>query len=198
MRRLLVIIVLGVLISAGSAQASVGRTQSFEIGALNGVEWRGCVGSAWSENQASFTQRQEFSDRYTGVSAVQTGRGSLTQTAIAGGSGFSTARQTAGINGWQSLPTASSRFFPGRVQQELGAKLGTDLFKPNGVGTVAGTQTFRGAQEQAVTAPSGTSKQSQSVDIKQSGAITTGTNADPAVTSRISVDLHQSQMTNGR
>jgi hypothetical protein len=129
---------------------------------------------------------------------VQTGRGSLVQTATAGGTGFATARQTARINGSQDLPAASSRFFPGRVQQELGAKLGTDLFKPNGVGTVAGTQTFSGAQEQAVTAPSGTSKQSQSVDIKQSGAITTGTNADPVVTSRISVDLHQSQMTNGR
>ena len=197
MHRLSVIVVLGVLISAGSAQASIGRTQSFGIGALNEVVWSGCVGSAWSQNQASFVQRQEFTDRHTGTSGVQVGAGSLVQTAAAGGGGSATARQTAGINGWQSLPTGSSHSFPGRMQQELGAKLGTDLSKPNGVGSVAGTQTFTGAQAQAVTTPSTTGSQSQFVDIKQSGAITTGTNTDPTVRNRISVDLQQSQIAGG-
>jgi hypothetical protein len=192
------IITLGVLMLAGRAHASIGRTQGFEIGALNRVEWAGGIGSVQGDNQASFTQKQEFSDRRTGVSAVQTGRGSLVQTATAGGTGSGTARQTASLSGSQNLPADFHRHVPGRIQQDLGLKLGTHLFKPNGVGTVGGTQTYTGAQEQTVTTPTTTSGQSQSVDIRQSGAITTGTDTDPTVKNKITVDLHQSQAMNAR
>jgi hypothetical protein len=198
MYRLLLTVTLVSFVSAGSAQASIGRTQGFQIGALNRVEWAGGIGSARGETQGSFTQTQQVSDRASGLSVRQTERGSLTQTATAGGTGFSAARQTAGIKGSQDLLADTTHGFPSRGQQELEVKLDTRLFRPNGVGTVSGTQNYTGAQEQSLTTPCGTSSQSQSVDVRQAGSITTATNIDPAVRNTININLHQSQMTNGQ
>ena len=183
---------------AGHDHASIGRTQSFNIGALNRVEWAGGVGSARGDGQASFSQTQQFTHRPSSLSATQGARGSVTQTATASGTGFAMARQTAGIRGSQDLLGATGSYPSGRAQQEMNAKLVTDLFRPSGVGTVNGTQSFSGLQEQAMTNAWGTSSQSQSVDIKQSGAITTQTNIDPTVKNTITVDLRQSQTTGGR
>jgi len=186
------------LLLAGSTQASIGRSQGFEVGALNRVQWAGGVGSARSEGQGSFSQTQQFSDRYSGVSATQTGRGSLTQTATASGTGLSTARQTAGIKGAQDLLAETTRQLTGRAQQDLGVKLDSRLFKPNGIGSVNGAQSFSGAQEQSFTAPSGTSSQSQSADVRQSGSITTEVNIDPVVRNTINITMHQAQTTGGQ
>jgi len=180
---------------AGYDYASVGRTQSFNIGALNRVEWAGGIGSARGDGQARFSQTQQVNDRINSFSARQAARGSVSQTATAGGTGYSLARQTAGIRGSQDLLGETGQYPAGRSQQELGAKLTTYLFRPNGVGTVNGTQSYSGLQEQAMTNAWGTSSQSQSVDIKQSGTIATQTNIDPSVKNVITVDLRQSQTT---
>ena len=182
---------------AGHKQGSIGRTQSFNIGALNGVEWAGGIGSARGDGQASFSQFQQVTHRPTSLSASQGSRGSVTQTASASGTGYGLAEQTAGIRGSQDLSAGTGHQPMGRAQQEMGARLSTYLFRPNGVGTVNGTQTYSGLQEQAMTNAWGTSSQSQSVDIKQSGAITTQTNVDPTVRNTITVDLRQSQTTSG-
>jgi hypothetical protein len=183
---------------AGHEQGSIGRTQSFNIGALNRVEWAGGIGSARGDGQASFSQTQQVTHRPSGLSASQGGRGSVTQTATASGTGYGTAEQTAGIRGSQDLSAGTGHQPMSRAQQEMGAKLSTYLFRPNGVGTVNGTQSYSGLQEQAMTTAWGTSSQSQSVDIKQSGAITTQTNVDPTVKNTITVDLRQSQTTSGQ
>jgi hypothetical protein len=177
---------------------TIGRTQSFNIGALNRVEWAGGIGSARGDSQASFSQTQQFTNHSSGLSASQGGRGLVTQTATASGTGYGTAEQTAAIRGSQDLSAGTGYQPMGRAQQEMGAKLTMYLFRPNGVGTVNGTQSYSGLQEQAMTAAWGTSSQSQSVDIKQSGAITTQTNVDPTVRNTITVDLRQSQTTNGQ
>ena len=183
---------------AGSAQASIGRTQSFQVGGLNHVVWGGGVGSAQGEKHGSFTQIQEVSDHSSRVSIRQTERGSLNQTATVSGTGFGSARQTAGVKGSQDLLAETTHGFPNRGQQELAVKLDMRLFRPNGVGTVNGHQNYNGAQEQSVTTPYGTSSQSQSVDIRQSGSITTQIDVDPTVRNTINIDLHQSQVTNGQ
>jgi hypothetical protein len=199
MYRLSVTVTLVSFLLAGSAQASIGRTQGFQIGALNQVEWAGGIGSAQGENQGSFTQTQQVSDHASGLSARQRERGSLTQTATAGGTGFSTARQTAAIKGSQDLLADTTKHgSSSRGEQELEVKLDTRLFRPIGIGTVSGTQHYTGAQGQTVTTPAGTSSQSQCVDVRQSGSITTMTNIDPTVKNTININLHQTQTTGGR
>jgi hypothetical protein len=199
-RTILVGICLLVLASplwAGHGYGTIGRTQSFNIGVLNRVEWAGGIGSARGDAQASFSQTQQVTHRPSGLSASQGGRGSVTQTATASGTGYGTAEQTAGIRGSQDLSAGTGHQPMGRAQQEMGARLTTYLFRPNGVGTVNGTQTYSGLQEQAMTTAWGSSSQSQSVDIRQSGAISTQTNVDPTVRNTITVDLRQSQTTGG-
>jgi hypothetical protein len=198
MYRLSIAVALVSFLGAGRAQASVGRTQDFQIGAPNHVVWAGGVGSARGDNQGSFHQTQQVSDHANGLSARQMERGSLSQTVIASGTGSSRARQTADIKGSQDLLIDTTHGFPGRGQQELAVKLDTRLVQPNGVGTVSGTQNFTGAQEQSLTTPCSTSSQSQSVDVRQCGSITTATNIDPAVKNTININLHQTQMTNGQ
>ena len=102
------------------------------------------------------------------------------------------------VKGSQDLLAETTHGFPNRGQQELAVKLDMRLFRPNGVGTVNGAQTYNGVQEQSVTTPGGTSSQSQSVDIGQSGSITTQTDIDPSVRNTININLHQSQVTNGQ
>jgi hypothetical protein len=182
---------------AGDDPASVGRTQSFSIGALNRVEWAGGIGSARGEAQASFSQTQQVTDRHGSLSVRQSARGSFSQTATAGGTGYGLVRQTAAIRGSQDLLTETGRYPSSRAQQQLEAKLTMYLFRPNGVGTVSGTQSYNGLQEQVTTNTWGTSSQWQSVDIKQSGSISTQTNVDPTVRNTITVDLRQSQSTSG-
>lgn len=183
---------------AGSAQASIGRTQSFQVGSQNHVVWGGGVGSAQGEKHGSFNQIQQVSDHSSGVSIRQTERGALHQTATASGTGFGSARQTAASKGSQDLLAETTHGFPNRGQQELAVKLDMRLFRPNGVGTVNGHQNYNGLQEQSVITPSGTSSQSQSVDIRQSGSITTQTDIDPSVRNTININLHQSQVNNGQ
>jgi hypothetical protein len=191
---------LAVLLPAGMASASIGWTQGVDIGAVNHILWTGGIGSASGDAQVSFNQTQQANEhyRYSSVSARQGARGSLTQTATASGTSPSTARQTATINGAQdSLAQAWPRP-AARGQQDLGVKLDTRLSLPSGVGSVSGTQHFDGLQEQSLTTPLGSSRQSQSVDATQSGSITTQTNVDPLVTNRITIGMHQSHMVNGQ
>jgi len=182
---------------AGHGDGAIGRTQSFHIGALNRVEWAGGIGSARGDGQASVSQMQQVTDRPRSLSSTQGSRGSVSQTATASGTGFGMVEQNAGINGSQNLSFGTGHQPMGRGQQEMGAKLTMYLFRPNGVGAVNGTQTFNGLQEQTMTFPWGASSQSQSVDIKQSGAITTQTNIDPTVRNTITVDLRQAQTSGG-
>jgi hypothetical protein len=183
---------------AGSVRASIGRAQSFQIGGLNQVVWGGGVGSAQGENHGSFAQTQEVSDHSSRLSVRQAERGSLSQTATASGTGLGAARQTAASKGSQDLLAETTCGLPNRVQQELVVKLDMRLFRPNGVGTASGAQNFNGVQEQSVITPGGTSSQSQSVDTRQAGSITTQTNIDPSVKNTININLHQSQVTNGQ
>jgi hypothetical protein len=183
---------------AGHGYGTIGRTQSFNIGASNRVEWAGGIGSARGDGQASFSQFQQVTYRPTSLSASQGSRGSVTQTATASGTGYGLAEQTADIRGSQNLSAGTGHQPMGRAQQEMGARLSTYLFRPNGVGTVNGTQSYNGLQEQAMTNAWGTSSQSQSVDIRQSGAITTQTDIDPTVRTTITVDLRQSLTANGQ
>jgi hypothetical protein len=182
---------------AGHDQGTIGRTQSFCIGALNRVEWAGGIGSARGDSQASFSEMQQVTHRPSGISATQGSRGSVSQTATASGTGFGLAQQSAAIRGSQDLTFGTGHCPMSRAQQEMSAKLTTYLFRPNGVGTVNGTQSYNGLQEQAMTHPWGSSSQSQSVDIRQSGAITTRTNVDPTVRNTITVDLRQAQTIGG-
>jgi hypothetical protein len=94
---------------AGHGQGTIGRTQSFNIGALNRVEWAGGIGSARGDAQASFSQLQQVTHRPTSLSASQGSRGSVTQTATASGTGYGTAEQTAGIRGSQDLSAGTGQ-----------------------------------------------------------------------------------------
>jgi hypothetical protein len=181
----------------GSASASIGRTQGFTIGAMNEITWGGGIGTARGENQGTFSQVQRASDRWSNVSISQVGRGTLNQTASAGGAAPSVAQQTARIRGNQNLLADTCRPVGVRAHQDLGARLTTRLIQPCGAGNVSGTQTYSGTQEQASAGPFGTSNQSQSVDIKQSASITTPTCVDPIVKNTINISLHQSQATQG-
>ncbi len=194
------LVVLTSSVAADPAGASVGRTQSFDIGAVNQVLWTGGIGSAQSQTQVNFSQTQQASERhrYGTLSAMQTGRGSLTQAAAASGAAPSTARQTATIKGAQDLLGQTSPYAGARARQDLELTLGMRLVQPSGVGTVTGTQTFNGLQEQSLTSPGGTNGQSQSADVRQSGTISTQTNVDPVVTNRITIGMHQSQVTNSQ
>jgi hypothetical protein len=184
----------------GRAGASIGRTQTFDIGAVNRVLWTGGIGSAQGQNQISFNQTQQASEhyRYGGLSATQTGRGSLTQTATLSGTDPSKAGQTATIKGTQDLLGQTSPYAATRGRQDLEVKLDTRLVQPSGIGTATGTQTYNGLQEQSLTSACGTSSQSQSADVRQSGTISTETNVDPIVTNKITIGMHQSQVTNGQ
>jgi hypothetical protein len=198
MRQLFVILTLGVLVSSGSAVASIGRSQSFEIGAVNRIQWAGGIGSARSDGQVSFVQTQQSSDRSSGLSITQAGRGSLTQTASAGGTGYATARQTGDIKGSQDILAQATRQLNGRSAQDLAVRLDMRLFKPNGVGAVSGTQSYSGLQEQSLATSASTSSQSQSVDIRQSGSIGTEIEVDPIVQNTVNVNLRQSQTANAQ
>ncbi len=192
--------VLTLSVAADPAGASVGRTQTFDIGAVNEVLWTGGIGSAQGQAQVSISQTQQASERhrYGTLSATQTGRGSLTQAATASGAAPSTARQTATIKGAQDLLGQTSPYAGARGRQDLELTLGLRLVQPSGVGTVTGTQTFNGLQEQSLTSPGATNGQSQSADVRQSGTISTGTDVDPIVSNRITIGMHQSQVTNGQ
>lgn len=189
--------VLAVVLSlgAGPAEAWIGRTQSFDIGATNEITWGGGVGTARGENHGTFNQVQQGRDRYSSIS--QGGRGSLSQTATASGAAPSVAQQAARIRGTQNLLADICRPVGIRAHQDLGARLSTSLVQPSGGGNVNGTQTYSGVQEQNSTSPFGTSSQSQSVDAKQSASITTPTNVDPIVKNTMNINLHQSQATQG-
>jgi hypothetical protein len=197
MYRYLLTITLVLVLWVSSAEASIGRTQGFDIGALNRVVWEGGIGSARGEIQAGFSQSQQFSDRLSSVSVVQVGRGSLTQSASASGGGFGTARNSATIGGTQDLLAETTRPFAHRAQQDLGARLDTRLFKPNGIGAVNGGQSYSGAQEQSVVTPYSVSSQSQSMDVRQSGAIVTEVDMDPTVRNIVTVNLRQAQSVTG-
>jgi hypothetical protein len=206
MCKFLMIVTLTVLALAGSAQGFVGRchyfgvgidrTQDFEITSPNRIEWGGGVGSAHGERRITITQRQDFGNGH-GLSVLQKERGRLVQTATASGeTGSATVEQKAKINGSQHLSIDSRQ--GSRASQTLGVKLNSLVTRPNGVGTVNGTQRFTGAQEQMTATPYGTGTQSQRVNIVQSSSINTGTDTDPTVTNNISVTLNQSQSTGGR
>ena len=185
------------LLSVSPVAASIGRTQSFVIGAPNRIDWGGGIGSARQDRDASFSQAQHASSHYGNVSISQAQRGTLTQTATATGLDPSSVRQTARIRGTQDL-VAGTPCAPGsQAHQDLSLKMVTRLVQP-GVGSTSGTQTYSGVQEQSSVSPWGTGSQSQSVDVRQSGSITTGTNIDPTVKNTITINLHQSQMTEGR
>ncbi|MBM4028268.1 MAG: hypothetical protein FJ280_23180 [Planctomycetes bacterium] len=201
MWRVSVIVGWSMLACTSSAHAWIGRTQGFDIGAVNRILWGGGIGSATGETQTSFSQTQQFSEhhRYSSISGTQSGRGSLSQTATAHGTGFSTVRQTADIGGSQSL-SASPAFWSSGAwgRQGLEVRLDTRLFQPNGSGSVSGTQAYNGQQEQSLATPYSTSSQSQSVDVRQSGSINPTTDTDPIVRNTVTMNLRQSQMMNGR
>jgi len=193
------LLILTLSLWAGRAGASVGGTQSFDIGSVNLVFWTGGIGSAQGQVQLDVSQMQQSVERnrYGGLGAMQGERGSLTQTASATGRSPSLAGQSATIKASQDLLGQMSPL-AARGRQDLELKMGTLLFQPAGVGTVRGTQTYNGLQEQSVVSPCGMSNQSQSVDVRQSGTIVTKTDVEPLVLNRVTVGMHQAQVTTGQ
>lgn len=198
MRKQCSIIITGVLFLAGGAQASIGWTQNFTVGAINQVDWLGGVGSAASVNKASYDQRQQFSNTFANFSAFQRNSGTIFQNASASGLiGPSSSRQDAAINGSQTLATNGSSFPEARGQQTFTGTFANVLIKPDGIGRVDGIQHFVGAQQQGVTTSYGSGAQSQYVEVLQRASIGTGANTDPTVTSTVNLQLSQSQITSG-
>ncbi len=182
---------------AAPAVATVGRTQGFDIGAVNRVLWSGGIGSAEGQNQISFSQTHQASEhsRHGSLSLKQVERGTLTQTATATGFTPSTARQSATVKGGQDLLGQAGPHAAFRGRQDLEVKLDMRLHQPRGIGTVTGTQTYNGLQEQLVTTACATNSESQTVDVQQSGTISTQINVDPVVRNKITIGMHQSQVT---
>jgi hypothetical protein len=197
MYRYLLIVILVSFLWGGHADASIGRTQGYHIGGMNQVLWEGGIGSARGEIQNGYSQTQQAGHRASGVSVVQMGRGSLTQTATAGGGGLGTARQEAHIEGDQDLLAETTRPLAQRARQDFRVRMDTELFKPNGIGAVRGDQSYYGEREQSATTPYGTSSQSQYVDARQSNAIVTEVDMDPTVRNNVNVNLSQMQTITG-
>lgn len=195
------IIVAGVLVLflAGGAQASIGWTQGYTVGATNRVDWFGGIGSVAAENKARWEQKQHFGDAHAGLGAFQRQSGAIVQNASADGrAGPSSSRQRALLQGDQSLGISGGRFPEVRGNQSLGGTLTNVLVKPQGVGHVNGNQHFVGRQEQGFSTPYSSGGQSQYAEVVQRGNITTNVNTDPMVKSKVRLQLDQSQITGGQ
>ncbi|MGE5294403.1 MAG: hypothetical protein ACM3VT_06205 [Solirubrobacterales bacterium] len=190
-----VIVIACVLCLAGAAQASIGSAQYFEIGAINQVDWLGGIGSATAMNKISFEQNQMSSNFHSGFGS-QRQFGTLTQSGTATGLvGPSTSQQDATLKGDQSLLTSGGRFGGTYGTQSLEGILKNTVVKPEGAGTVSGTQSFVGGQQQGFSTLYGGGGQSQYIEVLQQGNITTGANTDPTVISTVNFQLGQSQIT---
>jgi hypothetical protein len=197
MRKQYVAIVACVLFLAGATQASIGSAQYFEIGAINQVDWLGGVGSASMVTKVSFDQRQ-MSGQMFSSQGFQRQFGTLTQSGSASGLiGPSTSQQNGALKGEQNLWTSGGPFGGSHGTQKFEGILTNTVVKPEGEGSVSGTQHFVGGQEQGFTTYFGGGNQSQTVEVLQQGDITTGANTDPTVTSTVNLQLGQSQMTGG-
>ena len=198
MRKTCMFIVAGVLFLAGGAQASVGWTQGFAVGATNHVGWLGGVGSVAAVNKASFDQKQYFGSAQASLGAFQRQTGTIFQNASADGiAGPSTSTQRANLQGDQSLGVFGGKFSGARGFQSLGGTMTNVLVKPEGIGHVNGNQHFVGRQEQAFGTPFGSGGQTQYAEVLQRGNITTDVNTDPIIKSKVKLQLDQSQITNG-
>jgi hypothetical protein len=191
MVRQLTVVLLSVSLWAGSAYA-VGWTQDFDVGVRNVVEWAGGVGSARGENRVTIAEKQSLDGGCYRLSAVQKAQGTILQSAtINGTTGPSQVRQNADAAGTQYIPIDSKGGFAGGAWQNLGVSLQNYAFKPDGVGSVNGTQSFVGGQMQAITTPYFRAVQSQHIDATQNASITTTTPTDPVVRSTINIKMTQ-------
>jgi hypothetical protein len=192
------VVMVGVLLLAAGAQASVGWAQNFTVGAINQVDWLGGVGSAAAMNKASFDQRQQFFNGHTSLGAFQRASGTIFQNGAASGPiGVSMSRQDANLKGDQSLWASGGRFPESHGVQSMEGALTNSVVKPDGIGKVDGMQHFVGSQEQGVTTAFGSGTQSQYAEVLQRGSISTGANTDPTVTNTVNLKLNQSQITGG-
>lgn len=192
MRILIALGVSTILLLACSARGAIGQTQGFEIGALNLVEWAGGIGSASGRNESVFAQEQELSDLASKTAVAQRERGTLAQIAFAGGtSGPSSVEQNASVAGAQEQLAGSGPGSQTNSHQSLTAFFGGTVFKPEGIGSANGTQTYESTQVQTMMTPFSTTMQSQTLKTTQYASIGTATNIDPLVTSSLNVQLNQ-------
>jgi hypothetical protein len=198
MSKRFLMVIMGVLLTAGGAQASIGWAQNFGIGAVNFAEWPGGIGSATAVNKIATDQRQQFGNAFTGLSAFQRQTGTLFQSAVASGPvGPGASRQEGSIDGAQSLWTFGDRFPHGRGQQNLTASLTNEVAKPHGVGFVDGVQRFNVSQEQGFSTFFGSGTQSQSALTFQQATIDTDSPLGATATNRVNLQLNQTQTMSG-
>lgn len=192
------IVVTVVLMTAGGAQASIGWSQHFGIGAANHAEWPGGIGSATAVNKVVVDQNQRFGHGFTSLSTFQRQSGTLFQNATASGPvGPGTSRQEASIDGAQSLWAHPGKFPHSRGQQNLTADLSNEVIKPHGVGRVDGVQRFGVSQEQGFSTFYGSGSQWQSAKTFQRATIDADIPVQATAANRIELQLNQSQTTSG-
>ncbi len=193
-----IILVVLVLLSAGSVRAGIGQNQDFQVGGRHLVDWAGGIGSANGRNEASFTQDQEFRDTYGRASGTQSARAALIQTGNASGSGPASIENNAATTGYQRQVVNFTPTFEATARQNLTANLSMVVIKPYGIGSAGATQEFTSSQSQMLTTPFGWASQSQTLRAFQSANIGTAMDVDPTVTNTLNVRLNQQTTINAQ
>jgi len=155
------------LLPIGTFAVGIGQAQSYLIDADNGVSVGGAgYGAAMNTNIATVINKQEASDTFGHLKAVQIGFGSLAQGASAVGiSGLYGAEQGAFVVGEQRQ-FGHDFYNLGLQQQNLDANLQQDVFGAgNGIGSVSAIQSFIGGQAQFMITPFGASANIQCVGV---------------------------------
>jgi len=183
-------IVLVFLLSSG-AFAGIFQGQGFGINADNGLLLNGAGSTAASSiNVVPVVNTQQASDP-AGNRAVQTGVGSLVQSASAGGmAGQYSVGQGADAYGGQ-LQFIPTYYSLGMQVQDLDAALGQEVLKVGGVGAALGLQCFIGCQLQFIITPFGMSANVQYAGVAQGDAAVGGPDSGIIVSGGIDIGADQ-------
>jgi len=155
------------LLSSGTFADGVGQAQGYLIDAGNRASVGGAgYGAAMNTNIATVINKQEASNAFGHLKAVQIGFGSLAQGASAVGiSGLYGAEQGAFVVGEQRQ-FGHDFYNLGLQQQNLDANLQQDVFGAGkGIGSASAIQTFIGGQAQFMITPFGASANIQCVGV---------------------------------
>jgi hypothetical protein len=160
-------IVFVLLLPSGTFADGVGQAQGYLIDAGNGASVGGAgYGAVMNTNIATVINKQESSNAFGHLKAVQIGFGSLAQGASAVGiGGLFGAEQDAFVVGEQRQ--FGNDFYNLVLQQQnLDANLQQDVFKAgNGIGSALAIQSFIGGQAQFMLTPFGASANIQVVGV---------------------------------
>ncbi len=199
-----------ILLLSSGAYASIGHTkgfsigncttinqaEDFSIGAFNMVKRFGGAGRAEGGNIVTVGQRQET--QAAGTKAIQQETGDLTQNASAVGlCGHTNIKvlQDASVEGLQGQIVEGGRHRPSMREQGQGLTVGLDnvIRKSGGVGRAVGEQGFVGEQHQTIVNPSGTSENTQIVDVEQYASVKGGPCSNVEVKNSVDVNMGQWQ-----